>query len=94
MRRGSSGGGSSHFSDVGQVSVLPVRGGSASARGRRPLQPADREVRPTSATQYELLPSSSSLITVKGKAGSELTVHPEVVGIFSLSSIGWRRGPR
>ena len=35
---------SSHFAVVGQVSGLPVRGGSASARGRRPLQRADPKV--------------------------------------------------
>jgi hypothetical protein len=32
---------------VGQVSDLPVDGVSDSARGQRPLQPADQEVCPT-----------------------------------------------
>ena len=42
---------SPHFGAVGQVDGLPVVGRSDSARGRRPRQLADPEVRPTSATE-------------------------------------------
>ena len=52
-KRTGSGRGSSHFAVVGQVSGLPVRGGSASVKGRRPLELADLEVYPTSVTQNE-----------------------------------------
>jgi hypothetical protein len=37
----------SFWRGVGQVSDLPVDGVSDSARGQRPLQPADQEVCPT-----------------------------------------------
>ena len=49
-------GSNSHFAVVGQVSGLPVCGGSASARGRRPLQLADPEVCPTTVTKMNCWP--------------------------------------
>jgi hypothetical protein len=61
----------------GQVSDLPVEGVSDSARGRRPLQPADQEVCPTLFTITRIAEDPHRLrVRTAGKLSGSLGGFP------------------